>query len=84
MESLSLETDCGYTRRSKLLGHGFSNARLDDMFSDRLEFVRHLFPEAQTVLICNEADFTAIMDFLFYSISVCHNARYSDRVSLMF
>ena len=35
LESLSLETDCGYTRRPKLLGHGFSNARLDDMFSDR-------------------------------------------------
>ena len=78
LESLSLETDCGYTRRPKLLGHGFSNARLDDMFSDRFEFVRHLFPEAHTVLICNQADFISIMDYLFYSISVCHDSRYKS------
>lgn len=78
LDSLNLETDCGYTRRPKLLGHGFSNARLDDMFSDRFEFVRHLFPEAQTVLICNQADFIAIMDFLFFSISVCHDVRLNE------
>ena len=41
LESLSLETDCGYTRRPKLLGHGFSNTRLDDMFSDRSNVFHH-------------------------------------------
>ena len=37
----------------------------------RLEFVRHLMPEAQSVLLCDAKDFRAIMDFLFFSISVC-------------
>ena len=35
LESLNLETDFNYSRRPKLLGHGFTNARLDEMFSDR-------------------------------------------------
>ena len=93
LESLNLETDFNYSRRPKLLGHGFTNARLDEMFSDRFcpdlkcelyctmniirfEFVRHLFPEAQTVLICDQADFKAIMNFLFFSISVCLDERF--------
>ena len=42
----------------------------------RFEFVRHLFPEAQTVLICDQADFKAIMNFLFFSISVCLDERF--------
>ena len=96
LESLNLETDFNYSRRPKLLGHWFTNARLDEMFSDRFclmkcpdlkcelyctmniirfEFVRHLFPEAQTVLICDQADFKAIMNFLFFSISVCLDER---------
>ena len=35
LESLSIETDLDYSRRPKLLGHGFTNERLDEMFSDR-------------------------------------------------
>ena len=48
----------------------------DNVCIFRFEFVRHLFPEAHTVLICNQADFTSVMDYLFYSISVCHDSRY--------
>ena len=36
LESFSLEADLDYSRRPKLLGHGFTNERLDEMFSDRL------------------------------------------------
>ena len=71
MESLSLETDFGYSRRPQLLAHGFSVETVEEIFSDRWEFVRHLFPEAQSVLICDQADFKAVMNFLFYNISVC-------------
>lgn len=71
MADLDLERDFNYSRRSKLVSHGFSEDRISEMLTDRLEFVRHLMPEAQTVLICDQNDFQAIMDFLFYSISVC-------------
>lgn len=59
-------------------GHGFSDQTLDDIFSDRLVFIRHLMPEAQSVLLCDKHDFKAIMDFLFYSISVCTGRKLSD------
>ena len=75
LDSLSLESDFGYDRRGKLIKHGFTDERLNEMFSDRFEFVRHLFPEAQSVLICNQKDFQAIMNFLFYSISVSTDLR---------
>ena len=32
LETLNLEKDCEYTRRGKLLGHGFTNERLDNIF----------------------------------------------------
>ena len=35
MESLDLEKDFEYSRRSKLLGHGFSNDRITEMLTDR-------------------------------------------------
>ena len=69
--SLSLEEDFQYSRRVKLLSHGFSHERITEMLTDPWEFVRHLFPEAQSVLICDAQDYRAVMDFLFYSISVC-------------
>ena len=78
LDSLSLERDCEYTRRGKLLGHGFSNERLDIILTDRFEFLRHLFPEAQSVLICDKNDFRAIMNFLLFSISVCTDENISD------
>ena len=82
--SLSLEKDCEYNRRGKLLGHGFSNEQLNDILTDRFEFVRHLFPEAQSVLLCDKNDFKSIMNYLFYSISVCTNTRDSDLMTKAF
>ena len=84
LKSLSLERDCEYTRRGKLLGHGFSNERLDIILSDRLQFLRHLFPEAQSVLICDKNDFRSIMNFLLYSISVCTDEQVSDLITKAF
>jgi len=84
LESLNLESDLDYSRRKKLLGHGFSEERINEMLSDRFEFVRHLFPEAQSVLICDQSDFKAIMNFLFYSISVCHDLRISELMTKAF
>jgi len=84
LETLDLETDLGYTRRAKLLGHGFTNDQLDSILSDRLEFVRHLMPEAQSVLICDKLDFRAIMNFLFYSISVCTDRSLNDLLTKAF
>ena len=40
--------------------------------------MENIFPAAQSVLICNREDFKAVMDFLFYSISVCRDRRLSD------
>jgi hypothetical protein len=77
LETLDLERDFGYSRRARLVGHGFSDARVTDMLTDRLEFVRHLMPEAQSVLLCDQADFRAIMNFLFFSISVCTDRNLS-------
>ena len=34
-------------------------------------------PEAQSVLLCDAKDFRAIMDFLFFSISVCTDRNLS-------
>ena len=76
--SLSLEKHCEYTRRGKLLGHGFTHSSLDQILTDRFQFVRHLFPEAQSVLLCDRNDFKSIMNFLFYSISVCTDRQLSD------
>ena len=75
LETLSLETDFGYSRRPQLLEHGFSEDTINEIFSDRFEFVRHLFPEAQSVLICDQADFKSVMNFLYYSVSVCTDRR---------
>ena len=47
----------------------------------RFEFVRHLFPEAQSVLICNQKDFQSIMNYLFFSISVCTDMRISEMMT---
>ena len=35
METLDLEKDFDYGRRGKLLGHGFSNERINEMLTDR-------------------------------------------------
>ena len=40
--------------------------------------MENIFPAAQSVLICSREDFKAVMDFLFYSISVCRDRRLSD------
>ena len=84
LDGLSLEKDCEYTRRGKLLGHGFSNERLDTILSDRWQFIRHLFPEAQSVLICDKNDFRAIMNYLLFSISVCPDENLSDLMTKAF
>ena len=84
LDSLSLEKDCEYTRRGKLLGHGFSNERLDTILADRWQFIRHLFPEAQSVLICDKNDFRAIMNYLLFSISVCPDENLSDLMTKAF
>jgi len=84
LDTLDLETDMGYTRRAKLLGHGFTNTQLDTIMSDRLQFVRHLMPEAQSVLICDKQDFRAVMNFLFYSISVCTDRSLNDLLTKAF
>ena len=43
LESLDIERDFGYSRRAKLHDHGFSDSRVTDMLTDRLElmFVTH-------------------------------------------
>ena len=84
METLDLEKDFDYARRGKLLGHGFSNQRVTEMLTDRLEFVRHLMPEAQSVLLCDQADFRAIMNYLFYSISVCTDSKLGELMTKAF
>jgi len=84
LDTLDLETDMGYTRRAKLLGHGFTSSQLDTIMSDRLQFVRHLMPEAQSVLICDKMDFRAVMNFLFYSISVCTDRSLNDLLTKAF
>ena len=75
LETLNIEKDFGYKRRPELLEHGFSEDTINEIFSDRFEFVRHLFPEAQSVLICDQADFKSVMNFLYYSVSVCTDQR---------
>ena len=75
LETLNIEKDFGYKRRPELLEHGFSEDTINEIFSDRFEFVRHLFPEAQSVLICDQADFKSVMNFLYYSVSVCSDRR---------
>merc|ERR1719508_529489 len=84
MGTLDLEKDFDYARRGKLLGHGFSNERITEMLSDRLEFVRHLMPEAQSVLLCDQADFRAIINYLFYSISVCTDSKLGELMTKAF
>jgi len=78
LESLSLEKDCGYSRRGHLLGHGMTIERIEDVLTNRYQLIQNLFPEAHSVLICDKEDFKAIMNFLFYSISVCSDPRLSD------
>jgi len=84
MDSLDLERDFGYSRRGKLMGHGFTSEQLDLILRDRGQFVRHLFPEAQSVLICDKSDFRAVMNFLFFSISVCCDRRLNDLMTKAF
>ena len=78
VDTLSLEKDFAYGRRGRLKGHGYSDELIDEILSDKLKFIRHLMPEAQSVFLCDKADFKAIMDFLFYSISVCTERRLSE------
>lgn len=84
LESLNLEKDFSYTRRGKLKGHGFTDEKIDLIFSDRVEFVRHLMPEAQSVLICDRLDFRAVMNFLFYSLAVCTDRNEYDLMAKAF
>ena len=81
METLDLERDFGYRRRGKLKGHGYTDQELDKIFSDKIVFLRHLMPEAQSVLLCDKDDFKAIMEYLFYSMSVCTDRRLSEALS---
>ena len=74
-ETLSLEKDFSFNRR-KLEIHGLSN--IDNILTDRCEFLNHLFPQSQSVLISSEKDFRQIMDYLLYSISVCTDRLLSD------
>ena len=78
LDNLCLERDFGYARRGKLKGHGYSDQAIDDILSDKLLFIRHLMPEAESVLLCDKEDYRAIMDFLFYAISVCTERRRAD------
>ena len=78
LESLNLEKDFGYGRRGILLGHGLQKEKIDALMSDHQQFLYSLHPEAQSVLICDGKDFKAVMNFLFYSISVCTDRRMSD------
>ena len=41
-------------------------------------------PEAQSVLLCDQADFRAIMNYLFYSISVCTNSKLGELMTKAF
>ena len=68
----------------KLRGHGFSEETIASILTDRFTFVRYLMPEAQSVLLCDKADFKAIMDFLFYAISVCTDRRLNDLLTKAF
>eukprot|EP00088_Acartia_fossae_P005352 TRINITY_DN12350_c0_g2_i1.p1 TRINITY_DN12350_c0_g2~~TRINITY_DN12350_c0_g2_i1.p1 ORF type:complete len:624 (-),score=160.73 TRINITY_DN12350_c0_g2_i1:394-2235(-) len=77
-DDLCLEKDLSYERRPYLKGHGFSDQAIDDILSDKLTFLRHLMPEAQSVLIGNKNDFRNIMEFLFYCISVCTDRLMND------
>ena len=52
--------------------------------SDPVQLVRHLMPEAQTVLICDKNDFRAVMNFLFYSSSVCSNPKVNSLLTKAF
>jgi len=78
LESLCLEKDFDYARRANLKGRGFSKQEIDEILGDKFTFLRHLMPEAQSILICDKNDFKSIMDFLFYCISVCTERRLSD------
>ena len=70
LETLNLEKDFRYGRRGILMGHGLSKEKIDLLMSDRLELLHNLYPEAQSVLISDGEDYKAIMNLLFYSISV--------------
>jgi hypothetical protein len=72
------------SREGKLLGHGFPQETIDHLLTDRLTFVKYLMPEAQSVLLCDKADFRAIMDFLFFSISVCTDSRLNELLTKAF
>ena len=77
-DSLSLERDFRYSRRGVLLGHGMTPDRVEEILTSRYKFLENIFPAGQSVLICNKEDFKAVMNFLFYSISVCTDRRLSD------
>ena len=79
LNSLSLEEDFDYSRRANLKGRGFSKQEIDEILNDKLTFLRHLMPEAQSILLCDKNDFKSIMDFLFYCISVCTERRLRNK-----
>jgi len=84
LDTLDLEKDFSYNRRGQLKGHGFTDEKIDTILKDRLEFVKHLMPEAQSVLICDKNDFRAIMNYLFYSLSVCTDRNLYDLMAKAF
>lgn len=69
---------------SKLRGHGFSDKTIARILTDRFTFVRYLMPEAQSVLLNDKADFKAIMDFLFFAVSVCTDRRMNELLTKAF
>ena len=77
-DDLSIEKDFDYARRPYLKGHGLSDPAIDEMLTDKLTFLRHLMPSAQSILICDKNDFKSVMDFLLFSISVCPEPRMNE------
>ena len=61
-----------------MLGHGMTPDRVEEILTSRYKFLENIFPAGQSVLICNKEDFKVVMNFLFYSISVCTDRRLSD------
>ena len=77
VENLSLERDFNWSGRSRLENNGCERRMLDRILGsgeDNLfEFVRYLTPElSENTLITSQAEFVSIVDYIFYSASICN------------
>ena len=77
VENLSLERDFNWSGRSRLENNGCEKRTLDRILGsgeDNLfEFVRYLTPElSENTLITSHAEFVSIVDYIFYSVSICN------------